>query len=277
MFLKVLTLIVSLIDCTQGFSPSLTILEKPPIILNIKNGFIRKGVRIGAKPGDELFPEKGSSYVPIGLSKGEYEKIKKAEDDKLKKKNFGMWGPRFQQSGRPDGDWMVQPGLWTMGFGVNGTKKLNGTKNSKSPDGKSQHTVSDWGEFIRRHTPAFFTVYMMTQFLQYAIVMTASFIVNMKTSTPISLGQALQPGTIRTIINLLYRNWIVISLKLCTAAFFACPIELFVLERLNRKHLWSRKRSFWTISGLGVLGLLSYFGTVSVATTVLWRSGMGLA
>lgn len=67
--------------------------------------------------GDDFFSSgDGGGYVPSGLTREQYEKIKKEERDKQKKMNFGAWGPRFSKSDRPTGDWMVVPSLWVSGF-----------------------------------------------------------------------------------------------------------------------------------------------------------------
>lgn len=95
--------------------------------------------------GTELFPEAGTSYVPYGLTPEEYAKIKKAESDSAKKKNYGAWGPKFGgKAGKaPEGDWMVMPSLWTSGYSAgqsNQSKKVqkgfnddNNKMDSKSP------------------------------------------------------------------------------------------------------------------------------------------------
>lgn len=70
-------------------------------------------------PGSELFPDAGSSYIPSGLSSGEWEQIKKKENREVQNKDFAAWGPRFAKSDRPNDDWMVLPGLWTSGFNSN--------------------------------------------------------------------------------------------------------------------------------------------------------------
>lgn len=70
-------------------------------------------------PGSELFPDAGSSYIPSGLTKKEWDEIKKKENREEKSKDFAAWGPRFAKSVRPNDDWMVLPGLWTGGFDSN--------------------------------------------------------------------------------------------------------------------------------------------------------------
>jgi hypothetical protein len=74
-------------------------------------------------------------YVPSGLTREQYEAIKKKEKEKQKKMNYGAWGPRFSASDRPAGDWMVVPSLWITGFTNNPTQReaqlRNDGENSK--------------------------------------------------------------------------------------------------------------------------------------------------
>jgi len=59
-------------------------------------------------------------YVPSGLTREEYDRIKEEEELRRQNMEYGAWGPRFRRSDRPDGDWMVLPQLWTVGFGTGG-------------------------------------------------------------------------------------------------------------------------------------------------------------
>jgi hypothetical protein len=58
-------------------------------------------------------------YVPDGLTPDEYNRIKKKEQEKLSKKDFGAFGPRFLKTGIPEGDWFLMRNLWTTGFQSN--------------------------------------------------------------------------------------------------------------------------------------------------------------
>lgn len=70
---------------------------------------------------------KYKSYVPDGLSAEEYAKIKETELKKEQAKNYGAWGPRFNQiDGDPDSNWFNLPSLWTTGFNSN-SNSLPGT------------------------------------------------------------------------------------------------------------------------------------------------------
>ena len=46
-------------------------------------------------------------YVPDGLSREEYDNIKKRERDESTKKNFGAWGPRFRRTSAPTGKFIL--------------------------------------------------------------------------------------------------------------------------------------------------------------------------
>ena len=235
-----------------------------PIISDVRsNGRIQIAA---VRPGEELFPEKGSSYVPSGLSREEYEKIKKDERKKQEKMNFGMWGPRFQQTGTPTGDWMVQPGLWTMGFRAN-------EKNSLAPGDERKLSqfelaVAQWKNFALKHTPAFISVFVLAQLIQYAIV-SAVLIFNKSKAAPISFRLLEFTPILRQGLKLIYSSWKILILKFMTAGFFACPMEIFVFEQLNRYRLWSRRRSFFTIFGAGGFFLLSWVGILSGISQVL--------
>lgn len=83
--------------------------------------------------GDDFFSSSdGGGYVPSGLTREQYEAIKKEEQEKQKKMNYGAWGPRFSASERPAGDWMVIPSLWVTGF----TNSQARRDTDRSPNGE---------------------------------------------------------------------------------------------------------------------------------------------
>ena len=94
-------------------------------------------------PGSELFPKQGSSYIPSGLTREQWENIQKKEKSEQMSKDYSHFGPRFQKIERPDGDWMVLPKLWTGGYEVTSSKsqlarasnmdsEVNGSEQSSS-------------------------------------------------------------------------------------------------------------------------------------------------
>lgn len=222
-------------------------------------------------PGDELFPKKGSSYVPHGVTEKEYAAMKKKEEKEQAKKNFGMWGPRFKQTGTPNGDWMVQPGLWSLGFQNNrNPAKVNGSGGTVIyPPSK----VRLWLDFARRHAPAFLVLCASTQLLQIAALQTRA--VMRARNTAFTLRTFLIPTAASSWRKLLLGscgNWRLLATKLIAALFFACPMEIFVLENLNRRRLWSRRRSALTLVGLGVLILFAWDGILSAIATTAAKS-----
>lgn len=204
------------------------------------------------RPGDELFPEKGKGYVPLGLTEKKYAKIKKNEKARAAKLNLGMWGPRFKQIGKPGDNWMAQPKLWTKGFVLN-TLNSPPALPVEAGSSKSSKEMKDWSSFIQRHYMAFFVVYVVAQVLQVALTQLLA----------VSTGKVLSPRTLflplstRSLIGH-FGDWRVLALKLSTAFFFACPVEIFVLERINRQMLWTRKRSLATLGGSGIVGLIAW-------------------
>ena len=79
------------------------------------DAFLPNRRAVSRKSSTRISNSEPPAYVPSGLSKEEYEQLRKDEDMKLQSMNFGMWGPRFSPTDVPDGDWMVMPQLWTSG------------------------------------------------------------------------------------------------------------------------------------------------------------------
>jgi len=57
-------------------------------------------------------------------------------------KDFASWGPRFQKSERPDGDWMVLPKLWTGGYEVTSKSQLARASYTDSEVNGSEQSLS---------------------------------------------------------------------------------------------------------------------------------------
>jgi hypothetical protein len=81
------------------------------VVKSEKRGLIHRIIHRNNPP--PLIVNQG--YVPDGLTAQEYTAIKQKEAESIASKNFGAWGPRFQRTDRPDGDWMVLPELWISG------------------------------------------------------------------------------------------------------------------------------------------------------------------
>lgn len=108
--------------------------------------------------GDGNSPYRGkvSQYVPDGLTLEEYNKIKQKEQKQQSKMNFGAWGPRFQTTNAPGGNWFSVASLWTGGFNPNADASVNGSTNA---DGKIG--VAMW---LRRYGVSYCMLLFATQF-----------------------------------------------------------------------------------------------------------------
>lgn len=210
------------------------------------------------QPGSDLFPAEGA-YIPSGLSREQYTKLKKKEADEIRKMDFGSWGPRFKRSDAPDGDWMVIPSLWTNGF--NAQPRQSGGQPGKPIFGP----VAQLASFLRFHTPAFLLGYMLihsilaasalyrTPVLVYKKVPATILRASLATSSPLSVMSLLRTQGIKSLV-----------------AVLLTPAMHSVLEFINRRRLWSRRRVVISAAGssfcsLGLWAiLLSLVRSISV-------------
>ena len=203
------------------------------------------------KPGSELFPGKGP-YIPSGLSQEEYFKIKKDEADRTKRMDFGAWGPRFKRTETPDGDWMVMPSLWTNGF-IARSRVDNTYKNNKVHHlpGESLDPVAMATSIMRSNLPGLLMSYILLDTL----------------ATAFKMVQSAADLTVTRIIFLILRVPTInssafnVSLLLKThvtkwmATGILTPLMSRALETLNRRRLWSHRRTIVTCAGLSISSL----------------------
>lgn len=191
--------------------------------------------------GTELFRNEGS-YVPSGLSREQYDQLKKEEADEIRKMDFGSWGPRFKKGERPDGDWMVMPSLWTNGF----------NSQPLGVDGMPAETPTLG--FLRSQLPAFVLGYITLHTL-----FAASAIIRMST---LSVRTAALTMLRASLANSPTFKWRALA-KTCTTitflSLFLIPTMHGVLERINRRRLWGPQRTILSAAGaaVGTLSVLS--------------------
>ena len=162
------------------------------------------------------------SYVPDGLTPEEYQKIKQQEAERLKKMNYGMFGPRFRPSERPDGDWFLTPSLWTTGFKSNlMSSREKDDMELKGGDRRLERVVN----FGKKYLPASFLVCTAVHVL-FAIA-TTLFADKMMWRFK-QLGLSI---------------WKVNCIKCLVAGMLTYPWQLFI-ERANRRWMWSKR---WTV------------------------------
>jgi hypothetical protein len=196
-------------------------------------------------PGSELFPGKGP-YVPSGLSIEEYSRLKMKEEENRKKMNFGAWGPRFKRSDAPDGDWMVMPALWTNGF--------NARRQRVADDSSKKSMVSTFlaetASFLREIFPALFLAIILLETLATVFVVGRTSNLMAKQAALALLrpeswnGGLSTAGVMKTL-----------ALKLSLSAAMI-PAMTRLLETLNRRRLWSRKRTISTAMAASIVSLV---------------------
>jgi hypothetical protein len=202
-----------------------------------------------------LFPGDGP-YVPVGLSAEEYQRIKSDEEKKLKKMEFGAWGPRFKRTDTPDGDWMVMSKLWT-----------NGSPNARPGPRLVQEGNDDYGinafaaslprrttMLIRQNGPGFVLAFFLLELVASAFTMYRT----SEGAVRKSIWTVLKYGLLKK------KNFYVLTMAQTLAAKFtlsACltrPVMNVFLEKMNRRKLWSRRRTILTTSGTGMLALTAW-------------------
>lgn len=204
-------------------------------------------------PGYEFFQGDGS-YVPNGMSREDYTKLKQEEIDKEKMKNYGAWGPRFKQTGVPDGDWMVMPNLWTAGR-VNRKSSLGNdrkTGNSKRP------ILASLLQILRKQSASFILAYLLLDCFQIMFGMWKCKVEHMSPRTAVMF-------ILQTLIfqkQLLQLTVMKLEIGKVAASVVAAPLINRIMERLNRSKLWSKRRIF-------LITLASALGMA-----VLWRTGL---
>ena len=195
-------------------------------------------------PGSELFPGKGP-YVPSGLSIEQYSNLKKEEEEKRKKMNYAAWGPRFKRTDAPDGDWMVMPVLWTNGFRAR-SQRPAGEISMKSMVSTS---VGETACFLRGLFPALFLAIILLETLATAFVLSRTYNLMSKLATLTLLRPESWNGgfSIAAVMKAL-------ALKLSVSAAMI-PATSRLLETINRRRLWSSKRTIGTTIAASIVSL----------------------
>lgn len=102
------------------------------------------------------------SYVPDGMTEEEYGKIKADELAKIRKMDYGAWGPRFKRvDGDPDSNWFNLPSLWTGGYNSNPSDKIATRGGSEYNVG----VVAAFSVYLRRYGVAYLVLLLSAQLL----------------------------------------------------------------------------------------------------------------
>ena len=210
-------------------------------------------------PGFKFFQGDGS-YVPSGMSREDYAKLRKTEIEKEKNQNYGAWGPRFKRVDAPNGDWMIMPNLWTLGqVSRQSSSGMDGVDRSGSPSRIRNLVVNLFG-FMRKYMPLFLLGYFLFDCLEIGAAM---WVWNAEEMT--------WKKAIRFIIKTIcfQRKAFQISVMKAetfkiTSAALVTPMLNKLMERWNRRRLWTRKRSSMVIISVSIVVLALWRGALRV-------------
>lgn len=181
-------------------------------------------------------------YCPDGLTPQEYQEIKRKEAERLKKMNFGMFGPRFRQAKRPSDDWFLMPSLWTGNFG---TRQLLSKKNSDDmvngdSEGRDKAPrLRKIFDSLQTYAPAFMLAFTLVE----VVMGMASSLHTIKQTRRQHLKAVLKVYFLVKRTNFAVSAFLrAEATKAVVAGILTYPCELY-LEHANRKWLWSRRRS----------------------------------
>ena len=163
---------------------------------------------------DDNSVEQQKPYAPDGLTLEQYQKIKLEEEDARRKMNFGAWGPRFRQSARPDGDWMLMRRLWTDGAIDRPTQGMGGSRQRSS--------LMLIQKYVYQYLPAFAMSFFLIASIHGIFVSSLHDILAIYSSESLKkvLTRVVLPLTVLSpLLNHLY------------------------LEPINRFFLWSKRRT----------------------------------
>ena len=211
----------------------------------------------GTKKRSAWSAKNSKPYVPDGLTDDEYAAIKKREAEQRKNKDFGAFGPRWSRSTRPDGDWMLMRSLWTRGFDSNAPAIDSG--NGRNIDGNSS-PVGQLSRLLRlrQNAPIFFVSYAIVVAAITCIRLAAqSELIKGGTGAGAGAGASLVLGLRSALVSASrmaantasFRTQSTIQslFALCASVLLIRPTNALI-EYLNRKLLWSKRRSLGVIA-----------------------------
>jgi hypothetical protein len=204
-------------------------------------------------PGYQFFQGDGS-YVPNGMSREEYGRIRKDELEREKKMNYGAWGPRFKRTGVPGGDWMIMPNLWTAGQ----VNRPSSSRNGGGVDGMDGNDSRPLGMIVRawgKYSAAFILMYLLLDCVQVMLCMWKCMEEHMNPRRALFfIAETLIFKKQLSRLTVMKAETIKLLVSIVTA-----PLVNEAMERLNRSNLWSKRR-------MTCMTLASAVGFV-----VLWR------
>ena len=180
-------------------------------------------------------------YVPDGLTLAQYNEIKRREAEEAAKLDYGAFGPRFKRGQRPDGDWLLQPQLWTAGF------RSNTRGDSTTSTGTSSSIWSRIGNGMQHNLAPALLAWIAIN-VTWSIV-TSSVAVTSKTQ------QAQVVLSIRTVAQLFFRTVLAPQVMLVPrlmATFVLTVPAAKCLEWTSRRRMWTQRRTCTITAAAGL-------------------------
>lgn len=154
--------------------------------------------------------------------------------------NYGGWGPRFASSAAtqaaPDGDWMLSPELWTHGIPSN-------HQGSAGPDAAAAARPASPERRRRRHR-------MATALSAFAVTLATVHTVAWTVATCV-----LRKETIRVLLQTRSNCILWVAANAILSLFLTNVVvaQRLIVERMNRRSLWSHRRTLVTIGAASIL------------------------
>ena len=185
-------------------------------------------------------------YVPSGMTAAEYAAIKKREADEQKKLNFGAFGPRFSRQSRPSGDWMLQKSLWTRGFDSN-APAVNGSGGVGSANDSREVLLGR----LSRNVPVLFVTYLLAVATLTCVRLAQG---ELGGASGLSLRSAMvRASKVAMTVASLRAESIVRRIAVPIASLLLFRPFSGILDAINRKWLWSKRKSLSVIAASAVL------------------------
>lgn len=242
---------VQSLSSKYGYRPSLKLSSQSPVALNGKS----------KDSGSELFRGK-RPYVPSELSAEEYQKIKKKEADEQKSMNFGAWGPRFKRTDTPDGEWMIMPTLWTNGVNARARPTQPFAEDTNASFGK--RLMAGFASVVKHNASAFIMGYIIVDVLATALAMLRATELSMRQAVWMILKVALFKRKSFYVTTFMKAQ----AVKMTLAAAMT-PAMNIVLERMNRRKLWTKRRTVLSMAVACAGGLVLWAALLRLASMLV--------
>jgi len=236
-----------------GGTPYPSVMERYPRPRSLRASF--RSTRNNVNGGDDTSPKKPDSYVPSGLTRDQYEKIKADELQRKEKMDFGAWGPRFNRSeSPPPGDWFTMPQLWTNGSSVRGSELGN---SEHSDVNRNFPFLCRSLSKIRALLPALILCSLAVEYVLSAVAFS-----RVIPNNPYAKAVRVVLSGWRKKVALTKSLWLSSAAKLCVAAVLASPVSAFLKSMGNS---CSKSQSWTWIVTAGAMTLSLAMSTFCMA------------